>query len=112
MTEQEIRTAIEKKKTEYQKAVETLPWAKVEPITKEIKGLQKQLSELLSEGAKPCPKCGAQPHGMRKPLGKVKGISVTMYVVGCLGCKDTRSYGQSVKEAVEKWNAGEYVKAE
>jgi hypothetical protein len=71
--------------------------------TAAVKALQRRLSAAIAEGADPCPKCGAQPHGMEQPTAK--GCD---YEIGCLSCRDTRARAGSRRAAVILWNAGEY----
>lgn len=71
--------------------------------TAEVKRLQRELSAAITEGAEPCPKCDAQPHGMEQPTAK--GCD---YEIGCLSCRDTRARASSRRAAVILWNAGEY----
>jgi hypothetical protein len=81
-----------------------------------IKGFRQELSDVYSEGAKPCPKCGNAPHGMDRD-GK------SLFEVGCLVCppepvivdgevrwrKSWSSQGRTPQEAVEMWNDDQYL---
>src|SRR5688572_10977078 len=48
-----------------------------------VKKLQAELSAAITEGAQPCPDCGAAPHGMIQPRG-IDGIE---FEVGCTNCR-------------------------
>jgi hypothetical protein len=85
-----------------------------------IKGFRQELSDVYSEGAKPCPKCGNAPHGMDRD-GK------SLFEVGCLVCppeklpdivveglavpqrKSYSAQGRTPQEAVENWNDDKYL---
>lgn len=79
-------------------------------LSVEIRALRKELSDLYSDGAKPCPKCGAEPIGMDR---------ATKFEVGCVVCPPylvnettRRSYsahGRNPAEAVENWNAERFL---
>lgn len=76
----------------------------------QVKKLRQELSDFYSDGAKPCPKCGAQPIGMDR---------ATKYEVGCVGCppflvnattrQSYSSQGRTPAQAVENWNADVYI---
>jgi len=86
-----------------------------------VKEARKALNDFIIAGAKPCPKCGAQPIGIEH---QVRG-GVT-YEVGCPVCKPfavpagTNKYGKPLhvmcqpsarggilpRHAVEAWNEG------
>ena len=66
--------------------------------------LRAELSASLAAGAGDCPKCGQQPHGMRKRPG--------LYEVGCLNCPGVRARGESAEEAAERFAGGEFVPEE
>lgn len=79
-----------------------------------VEALQKELSDVITAGAKPCPRCKNMPHGMEHPTGK-GGIE---YEVGCIaGCPpfahDDGTLriprvrgGRMPLHAVEAWNGG------
>lgn len=84
--------------------------------TAEVKRLQRALAALVAEGANPCPRCGAEPHGIEQPRGDGKVI-VTEYEIGCLACgpfehedgtmREPRVKRQQTRaQAVLVWNAG------
>lgn len=91
-----------------------LPVSKQKPYTDKVVALQKELSDVITAGANPCPDCGELPHGLEQPSGK-GGIE---YEVGCVaGCPDlelpdgTRIQhrvrgGLLPKHAVDAWNEG------
>lgn len=69
-----------------------------------IKSLRAAISDSISEGASPCPDCGAKAHGMMKREGTE--TTPPQFEVGCLNCPDHRARGWSERQAVEKWNQG------
>lgn len=71
--------------------------------TDEITGKLADLSNVIAQGANPCPHCGVVPHGMR---ATPKSPDYFFFQVGCLNCRDCRAEGRTPAKAVEKWNAG------
>lgn len=74
-------------------------------------------SAAIAKGAQACPDCGNKPHGMEQPF-ILDGETQTRYEIGCLVCppvlKDGKrqthkAKGFTQKEAVEKWNKGEWI---
>ena len=75
---------------------------------------QNDIIAFITEGAKPCPRCGGKPIGMEQPIGKRGRVE---YEVGCPACKpfehtdgtmrkvSTRG-GLLPRHAVEAWNEG------
>lgn len=98
-TERIIAIEIETKKAAYHEAAPTMTAAEQKAASDEIKGLQQELCDLLSEGAKPCPLTGDKPIGMKVGKG--------VYEVGPI-TSNLRARGETAEEAVEKWNKGEY----
>lgn len=107
-TENEILSAINALKSDYLSKVDLFTSAELYAHNQQMKQLQAELSSLLSFGANPCPRCSSLPHGMIFRTQIVSGVKVNLYEVGCLNCKNTSARGSSAKEAVEKWNNGEY----
>ena len=68
-----------------------------------VEDLIKLQAATITDGAKPCPKCGALPHGMVHPM-PVKGETRNVYEIGCLPCADVRSIDLLPELAVERWN--------
>lgn len=62
-----------------------------------IRAAEAEIQGILTKGADPCPGCGRQPIGMKKPA---------FFFVGCVSptCSERRSRGDSVKLAVAAWN--------
>jgi hypothetical protein len=104
----EITKEIDATKQAYLAAHETLPAPKLAGFVEKIKGLQKELSSTIADGAKPCSKCGAVPHGMKSSRQVVGGVLFEVYEVGCISCPDIRSRAISPKEAVKMWNEEVY----
>jgi len=82
-------------------------------VAAEMKAAGKLLVKLITEGADPCPRCAAPPHGMRQPNGR-GGFE---YEVGCTTCQPFKHVDGTIREfrvrggllprhAVEAWNAG------
>lgn len=97
----------------YREIANTAPAPQVLEASRKARALQEALSAAISEGANPCPDCGAQPHGMEQPTGK-SGVE---YEIGCLACGQFEHTdgtlrwhrvrgGMLPKHAVEAWNAG------
>lgn len=70
---------------------------------------RQEASDKISTGAEPCKDCGNVPHGMALPRAVAGLGTFDVYVVGCLVCRDHRAMGKTPEEAVEKWNAGDYM---
>ena len=77
-------------------------------ITESIKSAQKEIVGLITSGANVC-ECGTSPHGMVQYTA-LKGKSMPYFEIGCLDCKDKRSQGFSIDEAVSSWNARDFIK--
>lgn len=103
-TEKQITKEIAEIRAAYQEAAATRPAAEARAILEPLKGLQQELSDLLSAGAKPCPMCGAAAMGMTREAKPHLG----RFEVGCPACP-IRARAHSVAEAVADWNAGEYT---
>lgn len=87
----------------------------VQAASDKVKQLQQALSDCITEGAQPCPGCGARPHGMLQH-NHLRGDE---WEIGCLTCK-ARKYieldrstreprvrvGGLPRHAVETWNEG------
>lgn len=69
---------------------------------KEIKALQQEMIEAITEGALPC-ECGNMPIGIAQQ-GAVSGMIFTYYEIGCSVCKDKKAKHQSRETAVNIWN--------
>lgn len=68
------------------------------------KALMAELSDILSDGAKPCPVCNAKPHGNHKTEARFKEQSAGVltqevpdtYVVRCIGCDPVKTVEKEV----------------
>jgi hypothetical protein len=78
-----------------------------------VEDAQRELSDFIVKGARPCPRCGVMPHGMEQPNTR-GGVE---YEVGCLGCPAFEHDDGTIREhrvrggmmpshAVDAWNAG------
>jgi len=100
--EKSLRAEIETARAEYEAAVVSEPAHVAAEKSKKVKTLIGKLAAALASGADVCPKDGSAAIGMRRKAG--------LYEVGCLACAN-RAQGETAAEAVENWNAGEYVAA-
>lgn len=70
-----------------------------------VKAAIAALNDYYTAGAKECPRCGSKPIGLHPRVGR--------FLVGCFGCSNpadrVESMGETPQEAVEAWNADEYV---
>lgn len=111
-TQEEIRTELASAKEAYDK-VALGAESEWRPYSNQIKALQKELSDCISEGAKPCPHCGGQPIGLRHvhlaPFGANQSVEFFIYEIGC-PCKDSLEMSMSPdrETAVAMWNRDEW----
>lgn len=112
--ENEIMLDLAQAKQTYIEANADLPALQVIPVAARVKELQQELSDCLTEGAKPCPKCASKPHGMRFRTEIRDGVELRMYEVGCPNpkCVDHRGRGADRAAAVEAWNTGAWYAKE
>lgn len=75
---------------------------------KEIKALQQELIEAITEGALPCEDCGNPPIGLTQQ-GAISNMVFTYYEIGCSVCKDKRAQAQTREDAVSNWNNNNYI---
>ncbi len=105
----ELQVALEA----YRAIANTAPAPEVREKHLAVKALQEELAASITEGAAPCPDCGAQPHGMFQSTLE-KGWQ---FEVGCTNCgwfrlpgedmaRDHGAQGGMPRHAVEAWNAG------
>jgi hypothetical protein len=101
----EIRSEIQKAVEAYHAIVHTAPAADVKKASDRVKAARAALSTAICDGAKPCPSCGAAPHGIEQPRASSKGENGVEYEVGCISCADHRVRGGLLpRHAVEAWN--------
>ncbi len=78
-----------------------------------VEKAQKDLIARITEGARPCPRCGEAPTGMEQPAGKGR----TEYEIGCQKCKPFTHTDGTIRKAsvrggmlprhaVDAWNEG------
>lgn len=117
-TEETIAAELAAARQEYHERHDTLTLAEAAEYSARIKALTAELSDLLSEGAEPCPACGSRPIGSRK--GEISGLPI--YAVICPACpsetlmqsetselvRHRRAIGASPEQAVDRWNDGIY----
>ncbi len=68
------------------------------------------LASALVAGANPCPTCKETPHGMLHDVSVRKQL-LSVVEIGCTTCRDHRAQGFTPTQAVERWNAGEFMPA-
>jgi hypothetical protein len=78
--------------------------------TQRVKAERAAKAAELAEGAEPCPSCGRSPHGMVQPY-TVKNRVREGVEIGCLVCPNHRAFGTSRAEAIEAWNATDFIPA-
>ncbi len=115
----ELQESIAKLRAEKHEKHDDLTNKQERELTEQIKDFGKQLVAVLTDGAKPCPKCGAMPHGMVHPAG-VKGKSRSIYEIGCVTPAESTHETTGEKHgqvraidllpeiAVERWNDGDF----
>jgi len=122
----EIMEELEARRSDYQGIANTADAETLREAHLKVKALQKELADTISDGANPCPSCGAKPHGM--PQSNDRGA---LFEVGCTSCgwfrmvraddqnekgliagrmqevaRDHGAQGSMPRHAVEAWNAG------
>lgn len=98
------------------------------PLSDQVKARSQELAGTIAAGADDCPDCKTAPHGLRHVRATQQGGEVHFYhtvEIGCLGCPkkavastppepsgpDLEQYAEATRaRAVEKWNAGEYLR--
>lgn len=127
-TEESIRAELKERLALYHEysTNERVPPSKLRELDAEIRKLRTDLSSLLADGAKDCPRCGHRPIGHLKRFVEAQravippsreGASPTskdipeerVYEIMCVVC-ELRSRGETIRAATLLWNAGEYVK--
>jgi hypothetical protein len=116
--EGQIKAEIDALVTENHDKRETITNVAQGILTAKVIALRQELADLYSDGAKPCPKCGAKPLGMDR---------ATKYEVGCTFCPPVQlepvtidgikvnqrqsysSQGRTPEAAVENWNNDVYI---
>jgi len=98
-----INAEMAKLQAKYHEESGTFTAAKAKSYGDGLKSLRAEISDLISEGAEPCPACKNKPHGMLKTPATDKAPA--KYEVGCLNCPGgRRAQGWSRSEAVAAWN--------
>ncbi len=110
----EVKSMLAEKKAEYHELHDTLTPPQLRARSVDIEALQKMMSDLITSGAEPCPRCGTKPVGMIQPGN---GGRSDEYEVGCTVCPPFKHHDGSFRDhrvrggllpshAVEVWNAG------
>ena len=97
----------------YRSIANTAPPPEARAKSQTVKELQAELAASIADGARPCPDCGAFPHGM---VQSKEGGGI-QFEVGCTRCgwfriegedvaRDHGAQGGMARHAVEAWNAG------
>lgn len=88
-----------------QQAHHDAPEAERPALRVALQEVRAKQSAHLTEGAHPCPVCKEPPHGMINVRpSPLKGETLEVYTVGCLGCRDIRAEDLSRLGAISKWN--------
>lgn len=107
-----LKADLGKAREAYLLVVHKAPAGQVKSASDAVRELQRAISDCITEGANPCPKCLRPPHGIHQTEGKYPGFEI-----GCLTCHPfkwidrTTRYprvrsGLLPRHAVEAWNAG------
>jgi hypothetical protein len=68
-----------------------------------FKKLRADINEVLTKDAEDCPDCG------NPPVGVFHDGTTKPFEVGCLNCRDHRVREALPEDAIESWNAGNYL---
>ncbi len=104
----ELRAAIKAKREEYQAKFDKVPGAELRAITEDASRLSAELTAEITKGAEPCEGCQNHPHGMVQEVA-IKNRPVSYFEIGCLVCPDKRAQGFTEAQAVDAWNAENYI---
>jgi hypothetical protein len=107
---EEQKARVETARARYREIVNTAPAAEGNAASNEVKDALAELAAAIVDGAAPCsgPCGGATPHGLEQPY-KLKGQTKIGFEIGCTVCVDHRAFGTTHAEAIENWNAQEYI---
>lgn len=110
----EIIKAHEAAKKKHHESADTLPAPALRALHDEVKAISAEMAATITDGAEPCPSCGAQPHGMLQ--ADRSGAGAVLFEVGCTSCgwflhsdgapRDHGAVAGMPRHAVEQWNAG------
>lgn len=98
-TEKQIKADLLAAKAQWHEQSANADEATRASMSANIKALTEKLALHATEGANPCPVCGVRPHGIHQPR---------YWEIGCL-TDPVRARGETREEAVENWNAGQYL---
>lgn len=113
MTITELQTAIAEARAAYQAAADKATKPELFALSRKVSSLQKQLGDLIADGASPCPDCKSKPVGMVQQTDKGR-----RFEVGCPQCSGAFKHSDGTmrkhrvkdalmpQHAVEAWNAG------
>lgn len=103
---QKIKAELNALVVERHAKIEELTRSEDRELVQQIKEKQQELSRAVAAGADKCSGCGELPHGILQER-VVDSKVYPFYEIGCLNCNHhTKDLDR--KEAVNRWNAGQY----
>src|SRR6266481_8387765 len=97
--------ALKSAQAEYHAKGNTLTPPQIQKERVKFEALQKSIADTITAGAKNCPDCDNPPHGI------FHDGTANAFEIGCIHCRDHRVREALPEDAVEKWNAGQYMPA-
>jgi hypothetical protein len=97
--------ALKAAQAEYHAKADKLTPPQIAAESIKFQKMQQEISATVSEGAKDCPDCGNPPHGI------FHDGTPNPFEIGCRVCSNHRVRGALPEDAVEDWNAGNYLPA-
>lgn len=109
----ELKKKAQDAQDHYNTIANTGTTAEVRKASDAVKATKAAIAAKITEGAKPCPKCGTHPHGMMQQTGR----NGATFEIGCINCGPFKHDDGSVRQfrvrggllprhAVEAWNGG------
>jgi len=95
--------ALKAAQAEYHEKANKLTPPQIQDERVKFEKLQKDIADTITDGANECPDCGNLPHGI------FHDGTPNAFEVGCIHCRDHRVREALPEDAVDKWNAGEYL---
>ena len=112
-TYESVLAELETARKKWHEVSRTLSESKRDEMSANIQALMVELNAIATEGVTRKCECGAEPHGMMitPPIFKEDIMDrAPVFEVGCMafGCEDRQSRGNTIPQAVEKWNESRY----